>query len=85
MEVAIREARRLGPAQLVVAVPAAPRDTIERLMPELDDFVVLDKSPYYLGAVGAYYDNFPQISDAEVVKLMQAAQAPKHGPGHGNA
>jgi predicted phosphoribosyltransferase len=40
--------------------------------------VVLDASPYYLGAVGAYYDYFNQVSDEEVIALMQSAAA---GPG----
>jgi predicted phosphoribosyltransferase len=83
MEVAIRDAKRHNPARTVVAVPAAPRDTVERLRPGLHDFVVLDQSPHYLGAVGAYYDYFPQVSDSEVIALIRASKAP--GPGHGNA
>jgi len=35
----------------------------------------LEITSRYLGAVGAYYDYFPQISDAEVIDLMQAAAA----------
>jgi len=33
--------------------------------------VVLVKDETYLGAVGAYYDVFPQVSDEEVIKLLQ--------------
>jgi predicted phosphoribosyltransferase len=75
MEVAIRDARQRHPAQLVVAVPVAPPDTVARLASEVDEFVVLDHSPYYLGAVGAYYDYFNQVSDEEVIALMQSAAA----------
>jgi predicted phosphoribosyltransferase len=78
MEVAIRDARQRHPAKLVVAVPVAPPDTVARLASEVDEFVVLDASPYYLGAVGAYYDYFNQVSDEEVIALMQSAAA---GPG----
>jgi putative phosphoribosyl transferase len=75
MEVSIREARRLRPAHLVVAVPVAPSDTVERMSREVDEFVVLDRSPYYLGAVGAYYDSFYQVSDEEVVALLRSVAA----------
>ena len=82
MEVAIRDARQRQPAHLVVAVPVAPADTVERFSREVDEFVVLDHSPYYLGAVGAYYDSFYQVSDEEVVALLRsvtpARQAKKH-------
>ena len=83
MEVSIRDARRRQPAHLVVAVPVAPPDTVERLAREVDEFVVLDPSPYYLGAVGAYYDHFLQVTDEEVIALLRsvapAGQARKHG------
>ncbi len=73
MEVSIREARRRKPGHLVVAVPVAPPDTVERMSREVDEFVVLDRSPYYLGAVGAYYDSFYQVTDEEVVALLRLA------------
>ena len=71
MEVSIRDARRRKPAHLVVAVPVAPPDTVERMSREVDEFVVLDPSPYYLGAVGAYYDYFAQVTDEEVIALLR--------------
>jgi putative phosphoribosyl transferase len=77
MEVAIHDARRRQPAHLVVAVPVAPPDTVERLSREVDEFVVLDRSPHYLGAVGAYYDSFYQVSDEEVVALLRSVTAAK--------
>lgn len=83
MEVSIRDARRRQPEHLVVAVPVAPPDTVERLSREVDEFLVLDASPYYLGAVGAYYDRFLQVTDEEVIALLRsgvpAGQARKHG------
>ncbi len=82
MEVAIRDARRREPARLVVAVPVAPPDTVERLARAVDEFVVLDHSPYYLGAVGAYYDSFYQVSDEEVVALMRSMTPAKQERKH---
>ena len=72
MEVAIRDARHREPARLIVAVPVAPPETAERLAREVDEFVLLDHSPYYLGAVGAYYDYFAQVTDDEVIALLRS-------------
>lgn len=74
MEVAIRDARRRNPAYLVVAVPVAPADTVKRLSALTDDFVVLGGTEDFLGAVGAYYDFFPQVSDNEVVAILNSIQ-----------
>ena len=73
MEVAIRELRRQKPARLVVAVPVAPSDTAARFEREVDDLVALDIPEYYLGAVGAYYEDFRQVTDDEVIALLRAA------------
>ena len=70
MRAAILDARSRGPAALVVAVPVAPADTAELLRQEVDDVVTLDTPEVYLGAVGAYYADFPQLSDAEVIALL---------------
>ncbi len=85
MEVSIRDARRRQPAHLVVAVPVAPSDTVERMSREVDEFVVLDRSPYYLGAVGAYYDHFHQVSDEEVIALLRSAAHEGRVTKHGNS
>ena len=84
MEVAIRDARHREPGRLVVAVPVAPPETVERLAREVDEFVVLDRSPYYLGAVGAYYDYFMQVSDDEVVALLRSVAAEPTVKQHGH-
>lgn len=64
--------RNRGAAQLVLAVPVAPRDTIARLTPELDDIVCLATPEPFL-AIGYFYRDFHQISDDEVVSALQAA------------
>jgi predicted phosphoribosyltransferase len=73
MEAAIRDVKRQRPARLVVAVPVAPADTAERLRAQVDDFFALLVPEFYLGAVGAYYDHFPQVSDEEVIALLESA------------
>ncbi len=71
MEAAILDAKQLQPDRVVVAVPVVPQDTLDRLRSEVDDFVTLDTPEMYLGSVGAYYDDFAQVSDEEVVSMLQ--------------
>ena len=76
MEAALRATRKAGPRRLVLAVPVAPPDTIERLRGEVDEVVCL-MMPAFLGAIGSFYRDFRQLEDEEVVQLLeQAAQRP---------
>ena len=77
MLAAIRDIKKRQPSRVVVTIPVAPEDTVERLLQEADEVVGLDITAHYLGAVGAYYDHFPQVSDAEVIRLMQQALSPQ--------
>lgn len=71
MQAAIRAIRHQRPARMVVAVPVVPADTAARLEREVEEVVALDIAADYLGAVGAYYDDFPQVSDREVIALLE--------------
>jgi putative phosphoribosyl transferase len=55
---------------LIVAIPVGPRDTIQTLKETVDEVIVLH-SPAIFGAVGAFYEDFSQVSDGEVVEIMQ--------------
>ncbi len=67
---AIRELRHQNPKRIVVAVPVASVDASERIREEADELVAL-VVPTYFQAVGAYYSNFPQLEDEEVIRLMK--------------
>jgi len=75
MRVALRSARRRGPARVVLAVPVAPPDTLDALRKEVNEAVCLE-TPAGLGAIGFYYDDFHQMSDAEVTDLLARAPRP---------
>lgn len=68
---ALREVRELQPARLVAAVPVMPAEFLVKLKKECDEVVCLNIDPAYLGAVGAYYEDFPQVSDEEVVNKLE--------------
>jgi putative phosphoribosyl transferase len=71
---ALHAVRRRQPSRLVLAVPVAPPDTLERLAADADEIVCLDR-PEPFGAVGYFYNDFTQVSDREVVDLLDRARA----------
>ena len=62
-------ARALGAARIVLATPVAPPGLEHRLDDVADDFVCLDQ-PRSFAAVGQFYDNFDQTTDAQVVDAL---------------
>jgi len=70
---AAARAVKLGhPRQVVVAVPVAAAETCRTLRGEVDD-VVCSMTPEPFRAVGLWYDDFSQVTDAEVRALLDAA------------
>lgn len=70
---AVEELRQQRPKKIIVAVPCAPRDAIDELLKAVDRVIVLSDPDEYLGAVGAYYDVFPQLTDEDVVAFLDEA------------
>jgi len=78
MEAAIRGLKELEPALIVVAVPVASRETCDALRPLVDDLIcAVTPEPFH--AVGYWYEDFSQTSDAEVRELLAPrAKAKSH-------
>lgn len=74
LRAALSALERAGAARRVVAAPVAPRDTAETLRRRCDEAVFLAE-PHDLSSVGAFYDDFRQLDDAEVVALLDRAAA----------
>ncbi|MDT5028439.1 MAG: hypothetical protein QOE61_4865 [Micromonosporaceae bacterium] len=72
MRAAIQALRRLRPARIVVAVPAAPESTSQELAGLVDE-VVCATAPSPFFAVGQSYWDFTQTTDDEVRDLLRAA------------
>lgn len=70
MEAAVRTVRNGAAERVIVAVPLAPRDTLQRLDALVDRTICLDV-PDPFRAVGQGYASFPQVSDDEVAKLLE--------------
>ncbi len=69
---ALSSLRRHNPAELALAVPVGPPETFERLNKEVDALVYLE-APVDFAAVGQFYRHFDQISDEEVVEILEKA------------
>lgn len=69
---ALWAARKHDPALLVLAVPVAPADGLSEVAADADQ-VVCPLTPRGFGAVGAYYDDFRQVSDDDVRALLNSS------------
>jgi putative phosphoribosyl transferase len=77
---AIKAIRRRRPARLVVAVPVAPASTVAELSQEADEVIcLLTPEPFF--AIGAHYDDFTQVEDAEAIAALDAAKDFGSSPG----
>ncbi|MCL4757662.1 MAG: phosphoribosyltransferase [Rhodocyclaceae bacterium] len=77
MIAALHATRARNPARLVCAVPIAAPESLDAVRPLADELVCLD-APAYFMAVGQFYRDFPQVTDAEVVALLRETRSP-HG------
>lgn len=69
MLVAVEAARALGAAEVAVAAPVAAADARDAVAAVADAVLVLEV-PEAFWAVGAWYADFRQTDDAEVVRLL---------------
>ncbi len=71
-ELAVKTVQKHHPIKVVVAVPVAPPDAIANVERLGAKVVILEPPEDYLGAVGAHYVDFPQVTDEEVITLMHS-------------
>lgn len=66
---AIESIKKLQARKIIIAVPVAPDETVERFSKIVDEVICLVvPSEFY--AVGMYYENFPQVTDKELFSVM---------------
>lgn len=89
MRAAVGAVRKLGAKWVVVAVPVGPPSTCALLEAEADS-VVCPLQPERFQSVGEFFEDFSQITDAEVCALLRRGAgevrpsegATKHTKGH---
>jgi predicted phosphoribosyltransferase len=79
MQAAVAAIRQQGPAEVVVAVPVAPPDTVA-LLRERADAVICPVTPDPFFGVGQWYEDFAQATDAGVRDLLGRMWRNRPGP-----
>jgi putative phosphoribosyl transferase len=78
MIAALRAVKAQKPRELIVAVPVASPDRMAEIHNWCDDMVYL-LAPEEFSSVGQFYEDFTQVEDEEVVRLLsEFAEAPPH-------
>ncbi len=70
---AVMAIRKMTPEKIILAVPVSPPDTAAKFREEVDEFVCLAE-PLDFYAVGAYYNDFEQVTDEEVISLLNLSK-----------
>jgi predicted phosphoribosyltransferase len=79
MRAALQAIRKRKPKELVLAVPVAPPDAVRLLRQEVDNLLCLE-TPELFGAIGYFYRDFRQVSDREVVEILNRFPTVKFAP-----
>lgn len=69
MLAAIKTVRIEKAKKIIVAVPVAPPDTLEKIRSRVDDLYCLYSTPNFF-AVGQFYEQFDQTTDQEVIDIL---------------
>ena len=80
MRAAVQALRKLGPARVIVAVPVGALESCEAVESIADELVCLSR-PSPFDAVGLWYDDFSQTTDAEVTALLNDTSPAPVRPG----
>jgi putative phosphoribosyl transferase len=75
MRAALRAIRRGAPERLVLAVPVAPADAVASIRTEVDELVCLE-TPELFFAIGQFYRDFAQLTDAQVTDQLRRSVSP---------
>ncbi len=73
MKSAISALKREKPERIVVALPVASVEAKKSIGAMVDEIVCLQAPPDFM-AVGAYYEDFSQVTDDEVVEMLRRSR-----------
>jgi predicted phosphoribosyltransferase len=73
MRAAIASVKKMKAKKIIVAVPITPPEAVELIKKEADEIIYLE-APLLFGAVGAFYKEFGQTTDEEVIELLKKSE-----------
>ncbi len=71
---AVQILRKLNAKKIIVAVPVAPPETVQKLKRAADEVICIEQPAYFM-AIGEFYRNFDQVEDEEAKKVLDDAKA----------
>ncbi len=69
--------KKQEPAKIIIAVPVTSKQAYTNLSKYVDELIYL-KIPDYFAGVGAFYEEFYDVSEAEVKQYLDALKIQKH-------
>jgi putative phosphoribosyl transferase len=69
VELAIQELNKFGARKITIATPICPQNNYEKIKILVDDLITCIIPDQFLG-IGAFYLDFEQVSDEEVIQLL---------------
>ena len=82
MIAALHAVRARKPEKLIAAAGVAPREVVELIEKEADAVLCLE-TPALFYAVGQFFEEFPQVTDEEVMAILQRSRAQSAARGGG--
>ena len=70
LQMGIELIKKSHPSKIIVAAPVSASNALETLKTVCDEVICL-LSPEYFGGVGAFYEDFSEVTDEMVVKYMK--------------
>ena len=74
MQAALWAVRQENPLSVIVAIPVASDEALNRLSADADEILCLRQPPIFY-AVGQFYSQFYQVQDEEVIQVLKAEAA----------
>lgn len=71
---AVMSVKKRNPKEVIVAVPVAPADAVQSLAEDKTKVVCLETPGPFL-AIGEFYNNFDQVEDLEVKRILDERKA----------
>jgi putative phosphoribosyl transferase len=68
---AARWIRKVNPSRLIIALPVAPKQVVQKLKREAD-FVEALREPSKFGTVAQYYVDYRDIEDEQIIQIMKS-------------
>jgi predicted phosphoribosyltransferase len=78
MIAALRSVREQSPAKLIAAVAVLPVSTLKKIKKYADEVAYLD-TPADFFAVGQFFEDFSQVTDEDVVAILESVK-PREEP-----